>query len=168
MDNTQNQPSGQPHDPQHAPGTSSQDDLAVSPVAQADEQKDIPPVSVTGGSKELMPTSTSSFETSADLVTPVETQPTLHEEVKEAGVEAIPEVPTLTLEDKKAGLQHAPAVMPVQTESTGLVQLPSSLLQAKAQVKESGTTQDGKHWLAVLMEKIVKHMQAAHQTLTRK
>lgn len=96
---------------------------------------------VSGGSKEVE-------KPVSDFVTPSEQLKKLEKEVEEAGVKKVSETPQFDETQKQAGIMHPPADTPVQTEPSGIVQLPMTENDAKsvmAQYKNKVTYDIGEH-----------------------
>lgn len=89
-------------------------------------------------------------------IQPSEAEPVLSKEVSEAGVEPVSEMPKLTIEDKRAGLEPAKEAVPVQTEPTGVIQLPMTAQQARSILKVHKKVTDSFRWLALLILRQIK------------
>ena len=144
--------SQQPVSPQVQTQVQTQDQNV--PVAQPVQP--LPQAPTTAVHKEAEPFSTD------ELIKPSEPEPTLHEEVENAGVEAKKEVPNLTLEDKKAGLTLAKESTPVTTQPTGITRI---MTQEEAE-KEAKNKKAGNSivWLATL---ILRQFKVMHQKLQK-
>lgn len=131
---------------QNAPQTNIKSQTQDQPQVQGQQ-----PVATPVGTpqKEQQPVSSEVSE----FVKPSETEPVIHPELSEVGVEKVKEVPELTLEDKKAGLSAAKESVPVSTAPSGLVQLPMTEEEALRTIKTTNVS-DSRHWLAVLVEKV--------------
>lgn len=123
-----------------------------TPVIQQPIGSDL--IGVGGVNKEMGPVARVEAPV-AEYLAPSESEPTLDNEVAEAGVEKVPSVeqPKLTIEDKRAGLDHAKAAVPVAQAPTGAVILPNApMTEAEAVMVEKTTKfDDSKHWLAALV-----------------
>ncbi len=123
--------------------------------SQAQQQENIslpiPHASVSSGLKEAEPVvHPEPVPVQTEVLTPSEQEPTLHEEVKEAGVEKVSQHPELTPEDKKAGLEASKEATPVVTQPSGAVKLPMTAQEAENAVKHYSITDSAK-WLGKLI-----------------
>ncbi len=81
-----------------------------------------------------------------EVVTPSIPEPVLSPEVKEVGVQKVPEMPQLTLEHENAGIQMAKESVPVITQPSGIVELPMTKMEAD---KVGKAPKKSIYWMAV-------------------
>lgn len=105
--------------------------------------------------KEQTPISAKLTSEVSEIIEASEKEPVVPPEVREAGVEQVPDKLTLTDEHKALGIEHAGESTPAHTQLLGTVKLPMSEEEALKTIKTTSNT-DSKHWLAVLIEKIYK------------
>ncbi len=110
---------------------------------------------VSGPLKEHAPLETPSVE----YIKPTEVEPTLHPEVKEAGVEISPNLdrPPLTDEHQRLGIENAKESIPVSVSQTPSAQLPYTQEQIEM-LKKNTSKDDSKHWLVILIEYLSKKL----------
>ncbi|MDP3988581.1 MAG: hypothetical protein Q8P80_05570 [Candidatus Levybacteria bacterium] len=89
-----------------------------------------------------------------EWVTPSETEPVLHAEVKEAGVEVVSEVPQITQEQIKVGIEPAKESVPVSTTPTAM----SILKEIEAKDAQKKDTSNSISWFWALLLKIKKQL----------
>ncbi len=92
----------------------------------------------------------------------IASQPELNipNEVREIGVEAVPEAPVLSGQDFTAGLQHSGPAVPVRTEPEGTVTVPGlHLTKEEAQSASKGDISNSRTWLATLAVMVYQKVQ---------
>lgn len=110
-----------------------------------------PPSAVGTPHKEHAPVVANENLPAEEFVKPVDQEPTLPEEVKEAGVEAKHEAPKLTNGHKQAGIFHAPEIMTVQ-QFTPTVKYILTSDEEKSALRRSPLFSI--RWLAALHQKV--------------
>lgn len=118
---------------------------------QAQQPQPAPQAPVSAPSKEHAPLVANEALPAEEFVKPVDREPTLPQEVKEAGVEAKHEAPKLTTAHKQAGIFHAPEIMTVQ-QFTPTVKYILTSDEEKSALRRS--PRFSIRWLAALHQKV--------------
>ena len=133
-------------------------DSQSNPQQATDDQNNgstlVTPVSVPQKEFEAIPSPLNNQE----VVKPTELEPKLNQEVKEAGVEVVSEKPVLDHKHGEIGVIHSHESITVQTEPSGIVQLPMTAQQAQNIIKTHKGIADSIVWLAVLVLRQIKIM----------
>lgn len=106
--------------------------------------------------KEQAVSSAPSNSEAAPLIIPTEQEPVISQEVAPI-IERISEEPKITEAHKQIGLELAKESVPVSTQPTGLVHIPWPAEEVQ-KIKRTTATNDSKHWLAILFERVLKQL----------
>jgi hypothetical protein len=132
----------------------------VNPVVQQPPQQPQQPIEPVGGMhKEAGPTMVVE-QPVAEVLTPSESEPVLHPEVVEAGVEVSKNLeapPDLTMHDKGM-IEHAPVIAPVPTQPSGTLQYLIPEEKAVETLKHKNTSKSIT-WLA---ESVIRQIKIMH------
>ena len=111
--------------------------------------------------KESEPISVVSPEAPVEYIKPSEVvEPEIHQEVAEAGVEAVSETPHVTQQHQAIGITPAKESVPVQTQPTGVVQLPQTQQEAMHLLKKERDPKNSWPWLLTWL---IRRFKIAHQ-----
>ncbi len=138
----------------------SQNQPLAAPVAPPPQVGPVQSSPVSPPQKEQQPVV--SLQPQEEFIKLSETEPVVHPELSEIGVEKVSEAPNLSLGDQAAGLSLAKESTPVVTNQTSAVQLPMTEQEAKKVLKMHKKIADSIVWMATL---IIKHFKKIHQTL---
>ncbi len=125
----------------------------VQSSVQPQSQAPTPPAGQVGSvQKEAAP-----VKAQTEFIKPTEQAPQIDQELKEAGVESVPDIqkPNLTLEDKKAGLGLAKEHTEVPTQPQSSI-LQASGEDAKKILKTHKSFRDSVRWLALTVLRQLK------------
>lgn len=122
-----------------------------------------PPISIP--QKEQEPISTGVSQ-AVEFISPTEKEPVLHQEVKDAGVEATPQ-PSVSQIAKELGVEQIKENTPVEVDPIKFMKLPITSGSAKQVVSQTGRFRDSILWLAMLILRQIK-MAKFKQSLEKK
>jgi hypothetical protein len=130
---------------------------AITPEVTQENGQPVSQQYVSGGNKEHAPIGQ---PREAIQVTHTEQAPDIAEDVKEAGVEASQptEVIRLPEEAKQVGVMPAKESVPVTTEPTGAIAIPTPVPPAQAAEEAKGDTMESRTWQATIILRVLKKL----------
>lgn len=146
-----------------SPTQNPQDNTIPVPSTPPVQQTDVPTppagVQPVGGSREQ---GSSSQSINSEVVMPTEVEPVISPEVKEAGVEAVPNKYQIQIkpELKNVGVTAVKTAVPVPTAPSGSIQLPMTEEEARKNIKTHPVF-DSARWLSTQILEQLKKMHKA-------